>query len=269
VATSAGPTIATSGHVQDIAVHDGDVVRGTGEVIAVPGKPVIFCSPLTPSDLMFEPFAHCPIGVPVLGADVDNLYDRRTRNGMVRGSATITGLYHDGSIQVRDQVAARFAAPIGVGNDSVPCPRPADGWPHRQPPLGAAERYRRDHPGSVVQLAYLNPNDTESLVYVLTAGDPTPVQDALDPAYPDALCVQQSQYTAQQVGAAHRFAIGLMHGRYPLTRPTAAGGIGLSDTEQVSVYMMVAMVDNYLATKIDTQPAGLVEVEVWLAPVSP
>jgi hypothetical protein len=262
-----GPTTVTSGRAQEIAVHDGDLVRATGNVVAVPGKPVRFCSPLV-AVTGNEPFGYCPTGVVVVGADLKQLHDRRTHDGTVRGSATITGIFREGAIEVRHQVARRFVEPVHFADDSVPCARPAEGWPDRQPPLGAVYRYRRSHPGSIVEIAYLNPSEKESLVYVLTAGDPAPVQDALGAAYPHGVCVRKSEYTAQQIKLAHRFTIALMRVGNPLSRPYEAGGGGLGDDDQPRVSMSVAMVDDRLAQKVDAQPAGLVEIIAWLVPIS-
>jgi hypothetical protein len=216
---------------------------------------------------MGDEFRYCELGVTLVGADLDRLADRKATNGVVIGSAALTGVYRDETITVSTQ-AAQKPAPSGVLDDSVPCRRPPGGWltgadPH--PALDAVARYRRSHPGSIVSMAYLNPSRRESLVYVLTSGDPEPVRAALAPTYGTGLCVQKSDYSAKQIATARQLVTGLMRTGPTMTRPYEGGGIGLNAAEQPSVGVSALMIDVRLANTLDSQPAGLIEIAVAIA----
>jgi hypothetical protein len=217
------------------------------------------------------PFDACPVGVPVTGANLTALADRRTRNGVVRGSAQITGIFHDRTITVRTQVARKPASSNRYSpTQQVPCDQPPGGWPEgRAAAMTAAYRYKRDHPDAIVQLAILHPDVSSDVVYVLTTGSPDPVRAALAAVYGDRLCVQRSAYSARQLAAARAVANRLItHPTGPLTSPTGGAGIGLGPSLQVDTALEVGMIDDRLARVVDAQPAGLIEIYPWLVPLS-
>jgi hypothetical protein len=114
----------------------------------------------------------------------------------------------------------------------------------------------------------LNVSRYKALVYVLTSGDPQPVRTALEPSYGEHLCVVRSMSSASQIHAAHKLLLAQMSAqRGSPTAPVDVGGGGLNPTtEQPMVEANVPVLAQGFADQIDAQPAGLVQVTVWLAP---
>jgi hypothetical protein len=255
-----------SGHAHEISVHDGDLVRGYGSVVAIPGHPVRFCSGHL-AEIEGASFGFCPVGVELIGADLDQLYDRKTHGKEIRGQALITGVFQRGAITVRTQVAQPPANLLSrLLHQDVPGAARGGGGPGAPPPaMTTVFRYRREHPDAIVQIAELHPDPAANVVYILTAGDPDPVRTALADKYGDRLCVQRSMYSAAQLAAARALVGGLFrHSEDPLTRPSSGGGIGLGPTLQVDTEITVPMVDDQLAELLDRQPEGLIEIDAWL-----
>ena len=257
----AGPV--PSGHARDLVVHEGDTVRASGVVRAVPGRAVRLCAPVPAT--AGQPI--CP-GVDVTGLDLGRLSDRAVQDGVVTGSATVVGKYRNRTIEVSRQTPPTTVEP---GEPQPPCAAPADGWPHgRDLDLGAALRYQQSHRGKVVEVAVLRPSSTQAVAYVLTAGDPNPAGRALEPTYGARLCVFRSRYTTGQLDAARSAmrATASDAAGDPLIVPYDVGGIGLAGDAQVCTPAGVAIVTDALARTVDAQPDGLVQLAVWLRPVS-
>ena len=259
-----------------LVLHDGDTVTASGNVVSVPGKPVRFCDPNVAergsgSSDPTANFANCSIGIDVSGVDLSKLTHRRELNGQVVGGATLTGVYRNQTITVTQQGPAAREQPLLFNDDHPPCVAPSGGWPHGRAdanlPFGPVERYKRTHRDAIVFEATLRPSATQALIYLVTSGDPAPVRDALTATYGQRLCVIKSRYTNQQIETAYHAVTDPMGGRPSLTTPTGAGGPTLNPmTIQPMVEADVPVLSQSLADAIDAQPAGLVQVTVWLAP---
>jgi hypothetical protein len=263
----AGPV--PSGHAHDVVVHAGNTVRAAGTVLAAPGRPVRLCAPLGGAASGGTGITrHCD-GVDLTGLDLGRLTDRAERGGVVTGAAAVVGTYRDGRIAVSRQTAP----PAAQADDlpQPPCAAPPDGWPRGSAvDLGAALRYQQRHRAEVVEVAVLRPSPDHAVAYVLTAGDPNPAGKALEPTYGPRLCVFRSRYTTAQLDAARsamRATASAASGDR-LTTPFEAGGIGLARDGQACTPARVAIVTDTVARAVDGQPAGLVQLDVWLRPVS-
>lgn len=129
------PVASRPGPSPGPVVRDGDQVRGEGQILAVPGRPVRLCLP--------EPILRqggppspprCRRGIPVTGLDLDRLSGRAERAGTVWGGTTLEGVYRGGVVAVTEQaVLPPSQEPSGrddpAAADPVPCPEPAGGWP--------------------------------------------------------------------------------------------------------------------------------------------
>lgn len=257
-----------SGNASAFVLHEGDLVRGIGGILAVPGKPVRFCAPRVVA-AVGSTGGRAPrecLGVRVTGVNLTKLASRQVDHGVITGEAELTGSYRHGAIAVTSQQATTGPLP-GIFDDHVPCPAPPSGWARSQPPSGAATRYKNQHPDSVTEIAYLHPGRQYSVMYVLTTGDPAPVRAALTPIYGPNLCVQHSRYSQAQIHYARQAAISTMSNHPSLYTSDLAGGVGLAADEQVSVDLSLPILDTRTARLIDSCAPGLLHVDLWLHPI--
>lgn len=240
-----------SGHATDAVIADGDTVTGTGEVLPAAGGTARLCAPagLTVG-------SHCRLWVRLTGVEPGRLgADRR---------ATVTGVYRHGSIAVARMSPAGDSRPAGPGHEVVPCVAPDNGWPDGTVDLGAANRYRQAHPGTVVLVARLRPAKAAEVVYVVTSGDPSAAGTALTKSYGNRLCVVQSRFTSSQIATAEQTLVSRRGGG--LTDVNLVGGPTIGAHGAVEVDATVPIVDESLAKAVDAQPAGLIQLAVWLRP---
>jgi hypothetical protein len=204
----------------------------------------------------------------LIHADLRRLADRRVSADGVTGYADVTGTYRNGTLTVTRQVAAgAHVARPALFHDYVPCPAPDGGWPSGpQPSPDRAQAYASAHPDQVVEVALLNPSRSQSLVYVLTTGDPSTIERDLRAAYGQSLCVATSKYSIEQLGAARRLLDSMSKRRS--SRFYEGGSGGLTSAEQPRITVSVAILAERDAQAIDAQPAGLWQLTVWLKPVT-
>jgi hypothetical protein len=116
----------------DKLIRAGDKVHVSGEVIAAPGKPPVFCAPLAKPAIGYlpgkEPAPSCPaqFAVALKGVDLDRLTDATVTKGVRSGRATLIGIWGDRSIDVQEQKAP--IAPVETPLPPVPCAPPRGGW---------------------------------------------------------------------------------------------------------------------------------------------
>lgn len=260
-----------SGHAHDAVVHDGDSVRGQGTVVAPAGGPVRFCAPVAAGSAAHAGSAwfvavDCPVSIRATGVDLSQLTRTRRVGGTVVGSAALTGTYRDGTLHVTHQSA--YVEQPGLFGDEPPCPAPENGWPDAKgdPDLSAVSRYRAAHPGSIEIAGLLRPSRKAVVVYVVTATDPNPVGDALTGRYGERLCVVRGRYSPTQLARARQAVTARIGAGPRLTTPFGGGGPTLTKTGEVKIDAGVPIIDDAFASVVDAQPAGLVQVDVWLRP---
>lgn len=261
-----------SGHAHDAVIHDGDRVRGQGTVVAPAEGPVRFCAPATQGSATNAHTAtsfavDCAVSVRATGVDLSKLTGARREGGTVVGSAALTGTYRSGTLDVTHQSAYVEQQP-NLFADEPPCPAPENGWPDTTGDvnLSAVSRYRAAHPGSIEMTAMLRPSRKAVVVYVVTAGDPNPVGESLAPRYGSRLCVVRGRYSPAQIARAEQAVTARVGPGPRLTTPYGGGGVTLTRTGDVQVDAEVPTLDEAFASVVDAQPAGLVQVDVWLRP---
>jgi hypothetical protein len=115
-----------------LQVRNGDRVQVDGQVIAAPGKPVVYCIPVAtdlPAIVGEGPKApKCEPGaeLTLTGVAVDKLPQLTTVQGVQSGFAHLEGIWTDGTIAVDKQGPVVEDRPDGIGK--VPCAAPAGGW---------------------------------------------------------------------------------------------------------------------------------------------
>lgn len=253
-----------SGHAAAAVVHDGERVRASGTVVVGPGRAARFCGPVAEA-ARGQRAPVCRPAVVLDGIDPTRLTGAHTRSGRTVGQATITGVYRHGRIQV-DRQAGYRPRPDPL-HALPPCAAPDSGWPpgpavDRR--LPAVQRYEHRHPGAVLVGTVLHPSRGRSVVYVITSGNPNPVGDALLPVFGKRLCVARSPYSPAEIAAARRLLAA--HLGTALTDVTSTGGPTADDHGRLEVPASVPVLTSSFAHQVDGQPAGLIQLKVWLRP---
>ena len=200
----------------EAVVHDGDRVRGQGLVLALPDRPVRLCSAASPQiDLPTRTPAYCPIGLTLVGADLDRLADRQERDSAVWGVAEVTGVYRDRTVTVTAQDAPPALdaglKPVAPGLPAD-CKAPAGGWPRREvqalPGIDRANQYVGAHPDVLGSLSIAYPYPTRSgaigaqVLLIGTTGDVAEATRQVRRWYAGSLCVRAVPHSRAQMLAA-------------------------------------------------------------------
>lgn len=261
---ASSPTIP-SGHAAQAVVHDGDTVRGSGLVVVGADGAGRFCAP----DAEHSGVANgheCTLGIAVTGVDPARLSKARRDPSGTRGLATLTGTYRSGAMRVTKQ-APYEARPLQLYRDQPPCVAPDGGWPrgHVAVDLSPVRRYEQRHPAAILATAVLRPSRDQAVAYVVTSGNPDAVGKALLPAFGKRLCVVQSPYAVRDVVAARRLLSS--HRGRALTDVTGTDAAAVDGHGRLEIRASVPLLTDRLAHLIDEQPAGLIQLDVWLRPV--
>ena len=266
----------------DAIVHDSDRVRGQGQVVALPGRPVRLCSGLFTQVARFAyPMpvpAYCAVGLTLVGTDLDRLADRHERDGAVWGLAEVTGVYRDRTVTVTGQRLRSTAGPDRKPDGlALPadCPAPAGGWPRREvqalPGIDQANRYVATHPEVLGSLSIGYPEPTRSgaigtqVLLIGTTGDVTEATRQVRRWYAGSLCVRSVPHSRAQMLAARAVLTAV------LTDPARQAGYGLiGGAGESSVggdprtSMMVLVYDEQVRSLRGSAGADLVDVEPQL-----
>jgi hypothetical protein len=265
-----------SGGPYDASVlRDGATVVVTGEVLAVPGRPVQLCAPRARydtgnGDAQSLP-SSCP-GITATGVDLSNLAKRVERNGTVQGTATLTGIYRDHALTVTRQQQPNLTGDTDLP-EQPPCPAPASGWPPGAGNTGddsVGRAWEAAHPGAVLIGAIMHPLPGHLVIYALLGADqdPAAVREAWQPFYKDHLCVYRSRYTHAELRAVYD----AFDPRQPVWAGTAPDGIGIGTTltpqAEVRIDIELDYVTPAIAELATRQPTGLVNLSPWIKPIT-
>jgi hypothetical protein len=266
-------------------VHDGDRVRGQGQVVAQPGQPVRLCVgavAVTATAVTDGPAprstAGCRIGVDLVGADLDRLTGRQESAGVVSGAAQITGIYRTGTVTVTGQAAPPAPLDWTLALERLPadCPAPAGGWPVRTaqdlPGIGQVSRYVDAHPDVLggTSFGYPQPGKVRPQVLLVgTTGDAGELTRTVRRWYAGPLCVRavaHSRSDLAPVRATLQKAVGdpARSARYGLI-----GGAGEGTAAgEPRTNLTVVVHDQPVEDLVRSAGADLVEVEPVLAKVA-
>ena len=284
VAAPAPPCRAGTAGDERLPVVEGARVRGSGQVVAVPGRPVRLCAPVPTADVGYPPGQEpapqfCEFGVDVEGVDVTELAHRREKDGAVSGSAVLTGVWREGSVHVEVQESPPPAPVIGADGfgphqvQTPPCPAPEGGWPRTfqgdnideaQPGMAA---FLAEHPGARDFLAFFRPGPDQVLLGVAVHGEQAraDAERLLRPLVGERLCITDARYTPEQVEAAR--ADPALRPEPP-PGPVYGSGTGISDDIQPVQSLDVVMITEDLLAAADRHPPGLVAFRPAVAVVA-
>ncbi len=245
----------------------GPVVGTVGVVVARPGQAPLFCASVMRHVPMNPPPPSCqPPWVRVEGVDLDRLAGRAEKDGTVWGGARLVGEYREGTLYVTRQDAVQRIRPLMGRRYPIPCAAPSGGWPvngtsESQPGFDELKEWTSRHRDEVVMKAYAQADDGR-WVFVVTAVHP----EVVEKAFPDerSLCVVRSRYTPAQIAAAEADV------RAYRERELGIAGEATDSREgaQVHVALSVRLRDAEVDALVARHPAGLVEVEEFLLPVT-
>lgn len=247
-----------------LVLRDGDRVEAWGRLVRTEAGE-FFDPPGVPVPAILSVYVRPPtgFGLRVVGADFDAVEGRKQYAGDVEGTATLTGRWSGGVLEVDFQTPHRPDGRhrLAPAWDTPPCPPPAGGWPRgkRDARLRFNLKDLKDS-GAVVEATVFHPSRTQP-VLVVAAGDPAAVEAVLRPQLGARLCVVPSRCTRAQVDAA----------RATLERRMSDYMIweiyGTADEQgQPVVNASLTRIAPALAHWLTTQPEGLVHIDAWLTP---
>ncbi len=269
---------ATAVDPATLVVHDGDLVEATGQVIAAPGKPVVYCAPHAETAIGYlpghEPAPTCQEGLAVtlVGVDLDRLSDARTVKGVRVGQATLRGTWQERTITVTEQSPPGHPQYRSTGPpEKPPCAAPPGGWqPGELSGLDALDGYLNQHPDRFGGLwigwpdGYPSgPTDgpdyagrTQVAVVEVVTGDLEAAQRELAAIFAGNLCVARGRITLAEAARVRMLVERLMDDRG--TGISSAGGAG-----QYGVTVQLTVLDERLygafarigLDALDLQPA--------------
>jgi hypothetical protein len=230
-------------------VRNGDRVELSGQVIAAPGKPPVFCAPHAVAAIGYppgkEPAPTCPAGlsVKVIGVDLDRLTDASTIKGVRSGQARLVGTWQDRTVTVQEQTAPVVVTATPPRLDVVPCPTPSGGWPLissniNRPEVSEWLAARADQIDSPAMLYPEGAHRTKPLVVRIGVahGDVDRFRREFEKVYEGNLCVIRAALSQKDVeniqtalSSAYEKQIGL----------TGSSGPGLEGGSKVTVTLLV------------------------------
>jgi hypothetical protein len=217
-ATATVPTAAPTATARpvadpkDLLVRDGDRVEASGEVRALPGRPVRLCAPVAVAMPGYEPGheplpEYCEAGVTLRGLDLDTITDRKLDRDVITGRARVEGTYVGGVVTVTGQTAPA-AEPEYVPSypTTTPCAPPSGGWKLNEDVSDEVTTYVAAHADQYVETAVTypygdrkaSPNATPypvaTVTIVGTVLDPAVAEAAIRRIYDGNLCVVRVQH---------------------------------------------------------------------------
>jgi len=282
----AGYAAAGSLAPPDAVVQDGDRVRGQGEVVALPGRPVRLCSGseaqvgvgVAPGGSTPIP-AYCPVGITLVGADLARLGARQERDGAVWGTAEVTGVYRDRTVMVTGQrvplvIDLEQRKPL---TDEFPadCRPPAGGWPRGEvqalPGIDRANRYVAAHPDVLGSLSIAYPQRIRAgaigtqVLLIGTTGDLAEASGQIRRWYMGSLCVRSVPHSRAQMLAARAVVNAALMDPARQAYYGLLGGVGEGSVAgDPRTSMMVLVYDERARGLRESAGADLVEVEPQL-----
>lgn len=253
-------------------VRPGDLVRVQGTVYAPSGRTPELCGTLQIIDTL-PAGVGCNEALTLSHLDPSQLTTPSAALAApgILGTATFTGVWYPGHLDVRSQTAGEPAQTDDTFTDSlkhVPCPTPPGGW--RSSPGGAisppdmagVEDYKAAHPTEVLSVAVFHP--AGGTVIVLAVTDPAAAEAALAANFTGRLCVVRSRWTTAEVTAVHN----AVH-QLGLTDPTAGlsnGGTTVSPDGQLAIGVSAIARDPAVDRLLRQAPPGLVQFNALLQP---
>ncbi|MEU4194757.1 hypothetical protein AB0E69_22850 [Kribbella sp. NPDC026611] len=183
-----------------LLVKPGDKVRVTGKVIAAPGKTPVYCPQLVDPLIGYapgkEPAPTCTdqFAIRLNGVNLDGLTDPKVVKGVRTGTATLTGIWHDHTIDVQQQSAPIALPPVNRAEPN--CPAPVGGWKPRPSNINSAvvTNFLAAHADQIDGpiLRYPDGSSRNAPVVVMIGvahGDPAVFRQAFEQVYHGNLCI--------------------------------------------------------------------------------
>jgi hypothetical protein len=256
---------------QTLVLADGDEVTAWGRLVW-DDRGTWFEPPLP------VPLVHWqdpPVGrrwraaVAVAGASLDRVADRRERDGLAEGWATLSGTWSSDGLAVHRQDPRIEPAEDkdDPGDwDKPPCPPPAGGWPKsdrgREEDNLCVDLADLQETGAAVAVTTFRPGQGQ-LVLVVAAADVGAVEAQLRPQLAARLCVVPSRWTRPELRAVrdHLSAHWEDWGIY------GAGEVNTSEGQACITASLVRVLPE-IASWAAPLPDGILSLRAWLAPAA-
>lgn len=183
-----------------LLVRPGDKVRVSGQVIAAPGKTPVYCPPTIDPLIGYrpgkEPAPACAdqFAIKLNGVNLNNLTNLKVIKGVRTGTAALTGIWHDHTIDVQQQSAPITLPP--VNRAELTCPAPAGGWKSQPSNINSTvvTDFLAAHADQIDGPIYRYPNGTSRnapvvILIGVAHGDPAAFRQAFEKVYHGNLCV--------------------------------------------------------------------------------
>jgi hypothetical protein len=254
---------------ESLVLADGDEVTAWGRLVR--DDRAIWFEPPLPVPLVYwqDPPVRRPGrgAVTVAGASLDHVADRRERDGLAEGWATLTGTWSSGGLEVvgQDPRARPADDQDDLGDwDVPPCPPPTGGWPRsgrgREHDNLSFDLADLEQTGAAVAVTTFRPGKRQ-LVLVVAAADIEAVEAQLRPQLGARLCVVPSQWTRPEL----RAVLDHLSGRWEDWNIYSAGEINTSQG-QAQVTARLARVLPEMAAWAAPLPDGILALRPWLIP---
>lgn len=249
---------------RSLIVELPDRIRGRGQLVRTGDGDWFEPPSLIP--LNFNRAAPIPSGhaVRVEGADFDTVASRHEQDGVVTGNVTIYGRWLGDRIRVdRHTLEASGPSPPLLRNP--PGPAPPGGWPvspdgDDPDDVGFVDVDHLEKTGAATSIAVFRPGPKQA-VLVVAAVDVAAVEAQLRARLRARLCVVASRWTREQLDGVTRYL-------WERAQPWGVYRTGRTCDEQGQTIVNVKLVRvTAIAAWAETQPAELVVLEPWLAPI--
>ncbi|MEU8224470.1 hypothetical protein [Kribbella sp. NPDC048915] len=178
----------------------GDKVEVSGEIIAAPGKPPVFCAPVPRNAIGYppgkEPAPSCDANFAVRldGLDVDRITGLTTIKGVRTGRAAVTGIWRGGAIDVQQQSAPKPVTDFD--QPELQCPVPPGGWKPKPSNITSpvVTKFLDAHADQVRGPIFRYPNGTGRnapvvILIGIARGDRTAFRTAFEKVYQGNYCL--------------------------------------------------------------------------------
>lgn len=253
-----------------LVIHDGNTAEAIGQVVAAPGKPVLFCPDLPVALPVPAPPPRCPADLAVVatGVDLTRLTDRHVTDGTTAGRAVLRGVYSGSTLRVTRQAPVPPEKPTDPDAQlpailrRPPCPAPSGGW-HRSANTDAIGGYIQARPGTFngIGVTYADPphNSVTVAVVGVARGNPAAVQAELRARFGPNICAVHVDQTAAEQQAVQD-QVNRMMSHDGVYETWGAGNFG-------PVGVNISIMTPQRFAKLRQIGLTNLELHVWLEPV--
>jgi hypothetical protein len=185
-----------------------------------------------------------------------------TRTGRPRGSATLSGHWDAGALNVTDQGPPRWPLDPWREWEDPPCSAPDGGWPHGRENENLELPDALVNDPAVATLLLVRPSATQ-VVLTVVSRDPEGTWTRWSPAFPNRLCVVEARWPRGKVETLSNQA----QSRMPQFQAYQVGPGTDAAFQPVICLHVVRVLPALIAWAADL-PDAILDLHIWLQPLS-